>query len=73
LFFVSGYTPPAAVRWNEHTATQKTSTYLQGAIDEALKKLSESGTLQEFAQKYGVPFHKPFDSTYSLAEMQKLN
>lgn len=73
LFFVSGYTPPAVVRWNEHAATQKTATDLQGAIDGALKKLSEAGTLQEFAQKYGIPFHKPFDSTYSLAEMQKLN
>jgi hypothetical protein len=70
---VSGYTPPAVVCWNEHSATQKTATDLREAIDETLKKLSEAGTLQEFAQKYGIPFHKPFDSTYSLAEMQKLN
>ncbi len=73
LFFVSGYSPLAVVRWNEYAATQKTAADLQGAIDGALRKLGEAGTLQQLAQKYGMPFHKPFDSTYSVAEMQKLN
>jgi polar amino acid transport system substrate-binding protein len=73
LFFVSAYKPPTVVRWNEHVATRKTDTALRDAIDGALKKLDEAGTLQSFLQRYGVPFHKPFDTTYSLAEMQKLN
>lgn len=73
LFFVEGYDPPAAVRWNEHVATRKTDTGLREAIDNALQKLAESGALQEFAKRYGIPFHQPFPSTYSLAEMQKLN
>ncbi len=73
LLFVSGYIPPAVVRWNEHVATQKTAPDLQTSIDNALKKLQEAGTLQELVTRYGVPFHKPFDSTYSLTEMQKLN
>lgn len=72
LFFVQGYKPPAIVRWNEHAATRKTDTDLREAIDKALQKLSESGRLQEFAQRYGMPFHQPFNSTYSVAEMQKL-
>lgn len=73
LFFVEGYDPPAAVRWNEHVATRKTDAGLREAIDNALQKLAESGALQEFAKRYGIPFHQPFSSTYSLAEMQKLN
>jgi len=73
LFFVHGYEPPAVVRWNEHVATQKTAVDLREAIDNTLRKLSESGALQEFAKRYGVPFHQPFPSTYSLAEMQKLH
>jgi ABC-type amino acid transport substrate-binding protein len=73
LFFVSGYTPPAVVRWNEHVATQKGATDLQSSIDNTLKKLTEAGTLENLAKRYGIPFHKPFESTYSFAEMQKLN
>jgi ABC-type amino acid transport substrate-binding protein len=73
LFFVSGYEPPAVVRWNEHVATRKTDTDLREAIDHAVAKLKESGVLQEFAQRYGMPFRQPFASTYSLAEMQKLH
>ena len=73
LFFVKGYEPPAVVRWNEHVATSKTNTELQTAIDKVLEKMNKSGALQEFAQRYGVPFHQPFTSTYSFAEMQKLN
>jgi ABC-type amino acid transport substrate-binding protein len=72
LFFVSGYEPPAVVRWNEHVATRKTDTALREAIDKALAQLSASGALQTFSARYGMPFHQPFDTTYSLAEVQKL-
>jgi len=72
LFFVSGYEPPAVVRWNEHVATRKSDTELREAIDKALAQLNESGTLQPLLERYGVPFHRPFATTYSLAEMQKL-
>ncbi|MBI3246044.1 MAG: transporter substrate-binding domain-containing protein [Deltaproteobacteria bacterium] len=73
LFFVSGYEPPTVVRWNEHVATRASDTDLRNAIDVALKNLDEKGTLQALAQHYGIPLHKPFASTYSFAEMQKLN
>ncbi len=72
LFFVHGYEPPAVVRWNEHVATRKTDAELREAIDATLQKLDETGVLQEFSQRYGVPLHKPFSTTYSFAEMQKL-
>ena len=73
LFFVKGYEPPAVVCWNEHAATRETDANLREAIDKALEKINKSGALQEFAQRYGIPFHQPFTSTYSFAEMQKLN
>ncbi|MGE0680650.1 MAG: substrate-binding periplasmic protein [Candidatus Binatia bacterium] len=73
LFFIKGYEPPAVVRWNEHVATRKTDTKLREAIDKALVKINESGALQEFSQRYGMPFRQPFVSTYSLTEIQKLH
>lgn len=73
LFFINGYEPPPVVRWNEHVATRQTDTALRSAIDDALTKLGESGELQAFAQRYGIPWRKPFPSTYSIAEMQKLH
>jgi ABC-type amino acid transport substrate-binding protein len=73
LFFIKGYEPPAVVRWNEHVATRKTDSDLREAIDNALVKINESGVLRELSQRYGMPFHQPFASTYSLAEMQKLH
>ncbi|HEV8712560.1 MAG TPA: transporter substrate-binding domain-containing protein [Candidatus Binatia bacterium] len=72
LFLVSGYEPPAVVRWNEHVATRKDDVALREALDKALARLSESGALQPLSERYGIPFHKPFATTYSLAEMQKL-
>ncbi|MBI3796826.1 MAG: transporter substrate-binding domain-containing protein [Deltaproteobacteria bacterium] len=72
LFFVSGYEPPAVVRWNEHVAMRKSDTELREALDKALAQFNGSGALQAVLERYGVPFHRPFDTTYSLAEMQKL-
>ncbi len=73
LFFVSGYEPPTVVRWNEHVATRAADSDLRNTMDAAIKNLDEKGTLQALAQRYGLPLHKPFASTYSFAEMQKLN
>jgi polar amino acid transport system substrate-binding protein len=72
LAVVRGYEPPAVVRWNEHVATRKSDTVLREAIDAALAKLQAEGTLQTLLARYDIPFHAPFDTTYSLAEMQKL-
>jgi ABC-type amino acid transport substrate-binding protein len=72
LVFASHYVPPAVVCWNESVATRKSDTALRERIDTALAQLSESGALQTLLARYGIPFHKPFAATYSLAEMQKL-
>lgn len=72
LTFVAGYEPPTAVRWNEHVATRKSDTALREEIDAALARLNADGTLKALMAQYGIPFRSPFDSTYSLAEIQKL-
>jgi len=72
LAFIAGYEPPTVVRWNEHVATRKSDTALREAIDTALAQLSSSGTLPTLLARYSIPFRKPFATTYSLAEMQKL-
>jgi len=53
-------------------ATRKSDTALRETIDKALAQLGASGMLQTLLARYGIPFHRPFDTTYSLAEMQKL-
>ncbi|MCS6925026.1 MAG: transporter substrate-binding domain-containing protein [Candidatus Binatia bacterium] len=72
LSFVTGYEPPAAVRWNAHVATREDDAGLREAIDTVLAQLSADGTLQTLMARYGIPPHAPFDSTYSLAEIEKL-
>jgi ABC-type amino acid transport substrate-binding protein len=72
LVFVPGYKPPAVVCWNEHVATRKSDAALREAIDTVLAQLSADGTLRTLMDRYGLPFHPPFDSTYSLAEMYKI-
>jgi ABC-type amino acid transport substrate-binding protein len=72
LTLAAGYEPPTVVRWNEHVATRKSDDTLREAIDASLVQLSTAGALKELMARYGIPFHQPFDSTYNLAEMQKL-
>lgn len=72
LAFTNGYEPLAVARWNEHVATRKSDSELRTAIDAALNKLATTGTLKTFAERYGMQFHPPFATTYSAAEMQKL-
>ena len=72
LTLAAGYEPSTVVRWNEHVATRKSDNTVREAIDAALSQLSTAGTLKELMARYGIPFHQPFDSTYNLAEMQKL-
>ena len=72
LRIVDTLEPPSVVRWNESVATRKDDTELRRAIDTALGSLTESGTLTRLLDKYGIPAHRPFATTYSFAEMQQL-
>ncbi len=64
--------PPSVVRWNESVATRKADAELRQAIDGALSRLAEAGALTRLLEKYGIPAHRPFATTYSFAEMQQL-
>ena len=72
LELVETLKPPSVVRWNESVATRKDDAELRQAIDAALSGLTETGTLIRLLEKYGIPVHRPFTTTYSFAEMQQL-
>jgi ABC-type amino acid transport substrate-binding protein len=64
--------PPSVVRWNESAATRQDDAELRQGIDAALNTLGAAGTIKTLLEKYGMPAHGPFDTTYSFAEMQEL-
>ena len=70
--FVSGYEPPAALRWNQHVATRTADAALRDDIDHALAALVQGGELAQLAARYGIPLHAPFPSTYSLGALNDL-
>lgn len=70
--FVTGYKPPAAVRWNLHAATRKADAELRLRIDAALLDLSTTVRLREIGASYGMPVREPFESTYSLGALNAL-
>jgi len=72
LAFAAGYEPPTVVRWNEHVATRKSDTALRAVIDKTLAQFRASSTLRTLLTRYGIPLRQPFATTYSLAEMRKL-
>jgi polar amino acid transport system substrate-binding protein len=72
LAVANNVTPPVVMCWNQHVATRKEDAVLRTAIDDALARLSKSGTLRTLLARYGIPLRQPFATTYSLAEMQKL-
>ena len=69
---VAGYVPPPALSWNEHVATRAAEPALREAMDNALSALAADGTLARLAGKHGLPWHPPFEHTYSLGEMNTL-
>ncbi|MCB1747287.1 MAG: transporter substrate-binding domain-containing protein [Gammaproteobacteria bacterium] len=69
---VAGYEPPTATRWNLHVATRKERTRMREHIDQALAHLAKEGRLAKLAEAWGVPWHAPFDGTYSLGALDEL-
>jgi ABC-type amino acid transport substrate-binding protein len=65
----AGFTPPVALRWNEHVATRKADDALRIAIDGALSDLTASGKVSELLVKYGIPAHTPFETVFSQQEL----
>lgn len=71
LGFAAGE-PLSVARWNEHVATRETDAALRDEIDAALTRLRSRGTLQTLAERYGVPWYAPFETTYDVIDMLKL-
>ena len=69
---VTGYTPPAAVRWNLHAAIREVDAELRLRIDAALLDLSTTDRLREIGSRYGIPVRAPFKSTYSMGALNAL-
>ena len=68
---VAGWEPPQALRWNEHVAMRH-DVPLAAWVDETLRRLAESGRLEQLAEKYGIPYHPPFPSTSDPAAIRRL-
>jgi ABC-type amino acid transport substrate-binding protein len=67
------WTPPRALRWNEHVAVRRGSPWL-AAIDRTLKRLETEGALERLAREHGIPAHAPFETVSdagALAELRR--
>jgi ABC-type amino acid transport substrate-binding protein len=67
---VAGWTPPRALRWNEHVAIR--DVLLLAWVEEVVRRLSESGELERLADKYGIPFHAPFETVSDTEALHDL-
>jgi ABC-type amino acid transport substrate-binding protein len=68
-----GWTPPRALRWNEHVAVRRGSPWL-AAIDRTLERLESDGSLERLVREHGIPVHPPFDTVSdagALAELRR--
>jgi ABC-type amino acid transport substrate-binding protein len=68
-----GWTPPRALRWNEHVAVRRGSPWLT-AIDRTLERLDSAGALSRMMREHGIPVHAPFDTVSdagALAELRR--
>jgi ABC-type amino acid transport substrate-binding protein len=65
------WTPPRALRWNEHIATRRGSPWL-AAIDRALERLESEGAIERMARANGIPPHAPFATTSDASALAEL-
>ncbi len=72
LEIAKGYEPPPALAWNLCVATRDKDAALREALDGVLREMTAAGRLQALAARYGMPWHAPFATTYSLTEINKL-
>jgi len=67
------WTPPRALRWNEHVAVRAGSPWL-AVIDSALERLVSEGFIERCARFYRIPARAPFESVSdarALAELRQ--
>jgi ABC-type amino acid transport substrate-binding protein len=66
-----GWTPPRALRWNEHVAVRRGSPWL-AAIDRTLARLEAEGALERLEREHGIPARAPFATTSDAAALAEL-
>jgi ABC-type amino acid transport substrate-binding protein len=64
------WSPPRALRWNEHIAVRRGSPWL-AAIDRTLERLETEG-LGRLAREHGIPAHAPFATTSDGSALAEL-
>ncbi len=57
---VEGYIPEPDLRWNVAMGLRNPDRALQEAVDQALDRLQQDGTIRSIFAKYGVPYYPPF-------------
>ncbi|HVR29333.1 MAG TPA: transporter substrate-binding domain-containing protein [Thermoanaerobaculia bacterium] len=65
------WSPPRALRWNEHVAVRDRSSWLE-TIDRALERIAASGEIERLARAHGIPARAPFATTSDAAALAEL-
>ena len=65
------WTPPRALRWNEHVAVRQGSPWL-AVIDSALERMEQDGTLARMTKEAGIPPRTPFVGTSDASAIAEL-
>jgi ABC-type amino acid transport substrate-binding protein len=65
------WTPPRALRWNEHVAVRAGSPWL-AVIDSALERLLSEGFIDRCARFYRIPARAPFESVSDASALAEL-
>jgi ABC-type amino acid transport substrate-binding protein len=65
------WTPPRALRWNEHVAVRRGSPWL-APIDRALERLAAEGEIERWAREHGMPAHAPFATVSDASALGEL-
>jgi len=58
-----GYIPEPELRWNVAIGLRNPDRALQEAVDQALDRLQQEGTIRSIFTKYGIPYYPPFAPT----------
>jgi ABC-type amino acid transport substrate-binding protein len=65
------WTPPRALRWNEHVAVRRDSPWL-AVIDRALERLEQDGSIARMTKEAGIPPRTPFVGTSDASALAEL-
>jgi ABC-type amino acid transport substrate-binding protein len=65
------WSPPRALRWNEHVAVRRGSPWL-ATIDQTLERLAADGAIERLAREHGIPARAPFATVSDASALGEL-